>query len=254
MARVAIFLIENYPLAEEIDSIFNHFISLALCKGMGDWAIVNPSVMASETGSSSSTVPSPGNNNISSSTSVSVTEGESRLVLGVFWTNQATLSIILVLGNILLIVNLILFVTIYRRSRCGNCKRNGDNEDADPDNTIHVNSMRLDGGNVSSINWLFPLPNDRGYRTDSWRIEWLRNRLNRWLIYANWSSAIANSIRRVSIRILRHKRSLSIIQRSSSISSPFLLVALSHQTWRPTLRDCRLLHLSCSELHHFILR
>jgi neuroligin len=105
-------------------------------KGTGDWTIVKPSVMASETGSSSATVPSPGNNN--NSTSVSVAGGESRLVLGFFWTNQATLSIILVLGNILLIVNLILFVTIYRRSRCGNCKRNGDDNDVDTENTIQV--------------------------------------------------------------------------------------------------------------------
>ncbi|EFX88148.1 hypothetical protein DAPPUDRAFT_311742 [Daphnia pulex] len=113
-------------------------------EGTGDWTIVNPSVMASETGSSSSTVPSPGNNN--NSTSVSVAGGESRLVLGFFWTNQATLSIILVLGNILLIVNLILFVTIYRRSRCGNCKRNGDDNDVDTENTIQrISDGQLEG-------------------------------------------------------------------------------------------------------------
>ncbi|XP_046449417.1 neuroligin-4, Y-linked-like [Daphnia pulex] len=113
--------------------------------GTGDWTIVNPSVMASETGSSSSTVPSPGNNNNSTSVS-SVAGGESRLVLGFFWTNQATLSIILVLGNILLIVNLILFVTIYRRSRCGNCKRNGDDNDVDTENTIQrISDGQLEG-------------------------------------------------------------------------------------------------------------
>jgi len=121
---------------------------------------VNPSVMASETGSSSSTVPSPGNNN--NSASVSVTGGESRLVLGFFWTNQATLSIILVLGNILLIVNLILFVTIYRRSRCGNCKRNGGDSDADTENTIQVKQSTRPNVSPLSLFFLLQIAEDIG--------------------------------------------------------------------------------------------
>lgn len=100
----------------------------------GEWALVNPSVMASETGSTP-TVSAPVNN-INNVTTVSV-GSESRLIFG-FWTNQATLSIILVLGNILLIVNLILFVTIYRRARCGQCKRGGGDDNSDEVNSIQV--------------------------------------------------------------------------------------------------------------------
>lgn len=90
--------------------------------------------MASETGSSP-TVSTPGTNS-TNITTISV-GGENRLIFG-FWTNQATLSIILVLGNILLIVNLILFVTIYRRAQCGQCKGRSGDDNADEMNSIQV--------------------------------------------------------------------------------------------------------------------
>ncbi|KAI9563146.1 hypothetical protein GHT06_010604 [Daphnia sinensis] len=109
----------------------------------GEWALVKPSVMASETGSSP-TVSAPSVNNSNNNVTTVSVGSESRLIFG-FWTNQATLSIILVLGNILLIVNLILFVTIYRRARCGQCKRAGD------DSNDEVNSIqRMSDGQLES--------------------------------------------------------------------------------------------------------
>ncbi|XP_057367984.1 neuroligin-1-like [Daphnia carinata] len=108
----------------------------------GEWALVNPSVMASETGSSPA-VSAPVNNS-HNVTTVSV-GSESRLIFG-FWTNQATLSIILVLGNILLIVNLILFLTIYRRARCGQCKRHAGDDSNDEVNSI----QRMSDGQLES--------------------------------------------------------------------------------------------------------
>ncbi len=104
-------------------------------KGLGDWTVVvNPNVMASETGSSSvvNGMNSSGNGGGSGSGGV----GGMTSRFGYFWTNQAALSITLVLGTFFLVVNLILFAAIYRRQQ--QCRRKHRQDDKDKDNTIQV--------------------------------------------------------------------------------------------------------------------
>nr|SVE70295.1 EOG090X02BW [Daphnia similis]SVE70919.1 EOG090X02BW [Daphnia similis]SVE71550.1 EOG090X02BW [Daphnia similis] len=82
----------------------------------GDWVVVNPNVMASETGS---------NNNTGGSPAVG------GITLGFLWTNETALCITLVLGTFFLAANLILFAAIYRR-RVACAKRDGHRQDDNP--------------------------------------------------------------------------------------------------------------------------
>lgn len=80
----------------------------------GDWILVNPNVMASETG----------NNNNTGSLAVG-----GGVTLGFFWTNEIALCIILVLGAFFLVANVILFAAIYRRRvTCGKRKQDASNQ------------------------------------------------------------------------------------------------------------------------------
>ena len=90
----------------------------------GDWTGVNPNVMASETGAGSSTVNS----------SAGGSPGGMTSRFGYFWTNQAALSITLVLGTFFLVVNLVLFAAIYRRQQQCRRKRRQDNKDKEENN------------------------------------------------------------------------------------------------------------------------
>lgn len=88
----------------------------------GDWALVNPNVMASETGS---------NNNTGGSPAVG------GITLGFLWTNETALCITLVLGTFFLAANLILFAAIYRRRMaCG--KRDGHRQDDSPNLQVNI--------------------------------------------------------------------------------------------------------------------
>nr|CAH0103200.1 unnamed protein product [Daphnia galeata] len=91
-----------------------------------DWTLVNPNVMASETGSNN-------NNNTLTGTTTSHGGGGGTM-LGFFLTNETALCITLVLGIFFLAANLILFAAIYRRRvACGRRrnvnKQNNEQED-----------------------------------------------------------------------------------------------------------------------------
>ncbi|KAI9562716.1 hypothetical protein GHT06_010170 [Daphnia sinensis] len=97
----------------------------------GDWVLVNPNVMASETGSNNMTGGSPA-------------VGGSGITLGFLWTNETALCITLVLGTFFLAANLILFAAIYRRRvACG--KRDGHRQDDSPALQRASDVSRMDG-------------------------------------------------------------------------------------------------------------
>ena len=92
--------------------------------GIGsDWTLVNPNVMASETGS---------NNNNNTLTATTTSHGGGGTMLGFFLTNETALCITLVLGIFFLAANLILFAAIYRRRvACGRRNVNKQNNEQD---------------------------------------------------------------------------------------------------------------------------
>lgn len=104
--------------------------------GIGsDWTLVNPNVMASETGSNN-------NNNTLTGTTTSHGGGGGTM-LGFFLTNETALCITLVLGIFFLAANLILFAAIYRRRvACGRGrnvnKQNNEQEDEGGDTNLQV--------------------------------------------------------------------------------------------------------------------
>jgi phosphotransferase system glucose/maltose/N-acetylglucosamine-specific IIC component len=105
--------------------------------GIGsDWTLVNPNVMASETGSNNN------NNNTLTGTTTSHGGGGGTM-LGFFLTNETALCITLVLGIFFLAANLILFAAIYRRRvACGRGrnvnKQNNEQEDEGGDTNLQV--------------------------------------------------------------------------------------------------------------------
>ncbi|EFX71491.1 hypothetical protein DAPPUDRAFT_255710 [Daphnia pulex] len=109
----------------------NNFTLNATSSGIGsDWTLVNPNVMASETGNNNNTVTATAGGNM----------------LGFFWTNETALCITLVLGVFFLAANLILFVAIYRRRMaCGRRRNDDKRHDDDDDTSLQRDVSRLEG-------------------------------------------------------------------------------------------------------------